>query len=281
MTCRIAAFWSQPPTSQSAASAAGCEPPTTKPKNRPDGIAVSPGSQAPASRSTTWSAGDGPSGRSRPSASATSSTRRPRRHRPVVEAVQPAGRVLVGPGEGGVRRGLCRAWRRAVVVPVLVSVTGPVFGRTDPLGQPRTRFAQVSTVHESIDARLRAFIEAQPVFFVGTAPLAGGHVNVSPKGLSDTFAVVDEHTVAYLDITASGAETIAHLRENGRITLMFCSFERHAEHRTPARDRPRGEPSTTTSSPTWAARFRRTRRPLGDRRRRRPGLGLVRLLACR
>ena len=100
-----------------------------------------------------------------------------------------------------------------------------MFGRTDPLGQTRTRFAQVSTVHESIDARLRAFIEAQPVFFVGTAPLAGGHVNVSPKGLSDTFTVVDEHTVAYLDLTASGAETIAHLRENGRITLMFCSFE--------------------------------------------------------
>lgn len=84
----------------------------------------------------------------------------------------------------------------------------------------------MGTVHESIDARLRAFVEAQPVFFVGTAPLAGGHVNVSPKGLADTFVVVDEHTVAYLDLTASGAETIAHLRENGRITLMFCSFER-------------------------------------------------------
>ena len=82
-------------------------------------------------------------------------------------------------------------------------------------------------VHERIDDRLRAFVEAQQVFFVGTAPSgAEGHVNVSPKGLADTFAVVDDHTVAYLDLTASGAETIAHLRDNGRIVLMFCSFER-------------------------------------------------------
>lgn len=86
----------------------------------------------------------------------------------------------------------------------------------------------MGTVHEAIDERLREFIERQHVFFVATAPLAGGHVNVSPKGLADTFRVVDEHTVAYLDLTASGAETVAHLREpgNGRITVMFCSFDR-------------------------------------------------------
>ena len=82
-------------------------------------------------------------------------------------------------------------------------------------------------VHERIDGRLRDFIERQHVFFVATAPSdPQGRVNVSPKGIAGTFAVVDDHTVAYLDITASGAETIAHLRENGRITLMFCSFER-------------------------------------------------------
>jgi hypothetical protein len=82
-------------------------------------------------------------------------------------------------------------------------------------------------VLERIDDRLRAFIDAQHVFFVGTAPTGpAGHVNVSPKGLTDTFAVVDDHTVAYLDLTASGAETIAHLRQNGRIVVMFCSFER-------------------------------------------------------
>lgn len=80
-------------------------------------------------------------------------------------------------------------------------------------------------LHESITERLREFIEAQHVFFVATAPLSGdGHVNVSPKGL-DTLRVVDERTVAYLDLTGSGAETVAHLRENGRITLMFCAFE--------------------------------------------------------
>ncbi|WP_277211885.1 pyridoxamine 5'-phosphate oxidase family protein [Isoptericola croceus] len=81
-------------------------------------------------------------------------------------------------------------------------------------------------VHERIDGRLRAFLEAQQVFFVGTAPLSGdGRVNVSPKGIDGTFVVLDDHTVAYLDLTASGAETIAHLRENGRITLMFCAFD--------------------------------------------------------
>ena len=86
----------------------------------------------------------------------------------------------------------------------------------------------MSRVHNAIDGRLRELVEAQHVFFVATAPLSGGRVNVSPKGIAGTFVVVDEHTVAYLDVTASGAETIAHLREpgNGRITLMFCSFDR-------------------------------------------------------
>lgn len=80
-------------------------------------------------------------------------------------------------------------------------------------------------VYERIDERLRSFIEEQHVVFVATAPSGpGGHVNLSPKGVGGTFAILDEHTVAYLDITASGAETIAHLRENGRITLMFCAF---------------------------------------------------------
>ena len=80
-------------------------------------------------------------------------------------------------------------------------------------------------VHEQIDARLQAFVEAQPVWFVATAPLAAdGHVNVSPKGGTGTLVVLDPHTVAYLDLTASGAETIAHLRENGRITIMCCAF---------------------------------------------------------
>jgi hypothetical protein len=80
-------------------------------------------------------------------------------------------------------------------------------------------------VYEAIDGRLREFILAQPVFFVGTAPSgADGHVNVSPKGVSGSFAVIDELTVAYLDYGGSGIETVAHLRDNGRIVLMFCAF---------------------------------------------------------
>ncbi|MFJ9666149.1 pyridoxamine 5'-phosphate oxidase family protein [Streptomyces sp. NPDC101219] len=80
--------------------------------------------------------------------------------------------------------------------------------------------------YERIDGRLRTFIEEQPVFFTATAPLsADGTVNLSPKGLRGSFAVLDEHTVAYLDFAGSNAETIAHLRENGRITLMWCAFQ--------------------------------------------------------
>ncbi|MGY0057007.1 pyridoxamine 5'-phosphate oxidase family protein [Streptomyces sp. LZ34] len=80
-------------------------------------------------------------------------------------------------------------------------------------------------VHERIDGRLRAFIDEQKIFFTATAPLAGdGTVNLSPKGLTGSFAVLDELTVAYLDFAGSNAETIAHLRENGRITLMWCAF---------------------------------------------------------
>lgn len=77
---------------------------------------------------------------------------------------------------------------------------------------------------ETITPELTEFLEAQPVFFVGTAPASTDHhVNVSPKGL-DSFRVLDDHTVAYLDLHGSGIETVAHLRENGRITLMFCAF---------------------------------------------------------
>jgi len=70
-----------------------------------------------------------------------------------------------------------------------------------------------------------AWIARQPMFFVATAPLAGdGHVNCSPKGL-DSLRVLDPRTVAYVDLTGSGAETVAHVLENGRVTLMFCAFE--------------------------------------------------------
>jgi hypothetical protein len=78
---------------------------------------------------------------------------------------------------------------------------------------------------ERIDTELAAWIKKQPLFFVATAPLsAGGHVNLSPKG-GDAFCVLGAKEVAYQDFTGSGAETAAHLRENGRIVIMFCAFE--------------------------------------------------------
>lgn len=79
-------------------------------------------------------------------------------------------------------------------------------------------------VLEAIDERLSAWIGRQHVFFVATAPSQGGHVNVSPKG-QDTLVVLDPRTVAYADLTGSGVETIAHLRDNGRVTIMLCAFE--------------------------------------------------------
>lgn len=80
-------------------------------------------------------------------------------------------------------------------------------------------------VYDALDDALIAFIKAQRMFFVATAPLAAdGCVNVSPKGY-DSLAVIDAHTVAYLDLGGSGVETIAHVQENGRITIMFCAFE--------------------------------------------------------
>lgn len=80
-------------------------------------------------------------------------------------------------------------------------------------------------VYERLDDRLTSFIRRQHLFFVATAPLGGdGLLNVSPKGL-DSFRILDERRVAYLDLTGSGVETIAHLRENGRIVLMFCAFD--------------------------------------------------------
>src|SRR6478672_13256222 len=81
-------------------------------------------------------------------------------------------------------------------------------------------------VFDGIDERLAAWIAAQPLFFVASAPLdADGHVNLSPKGPIDTLRVLDEHTVAYLDLVGSGAETVAHLQDNGRIVVMLCAFE--------------------------------------------------------
>jgi hypothetical protein len=92
--------------------------------------------------------------------------------------------------------------------------------------------AQTWTMGEAFDEitePMQDFIVQQHMFFVATAPLAdGGRVNVSPKGY-DSFRLLSPHRVAYLDLTGSGVETIAHLRENGRITFMFCAFDGEPE----------------------------------------------------
>jgi hypothetical protein len=82
----------------------------------------------------------------------------------------------------------------------------------------------VGRTYDALTPELVGWIARQPLFFVATAPSNGGHINLSPKGY-DTFAVVDPRQVAYLDLTGSGVETIAHLRHDGRITVMFCAFE--------------------------------------------------------
>ncbi len=84
----------------------------------------------------------------------------------------------------------------------------------------------MAKVFDEIDEHLRRWIARQSMFFVATAPLdPDGHVNVSPKGPIGSLAVLGRRRVAYLDVHGSGAETIAHLRENGRICVMLCAFE--------------------------------------------------------
>lgn len=86
-------------------------------------------------------------------------------------------------------------------------------------------WALVGQVYAEIDEALQAWIEKQPLWFVATAPLsADGQVNCSPRG-HDTFSVLGPRRVAWVDYTGSGVETIAHLRENGRVCLMFASFD--------------------------------------------------------
>ena len=81
-------------------------------------------------------------------------------------------------------------------------------------------------VFDGIDGKLAAWIGRQRMFFVGTAPSGDdGHINVSPKGGANLFHVTGPHGFAYVDLMGSGIETIAHLRENGRIVVMFCAFE--------------------------------------------------------
>jgi predicted pyridoxine 5'-phosphate oxidase superfamily flavin-nucleotide-binding protein len=83
----------------------------------------------------------------------------------------------------------------------------------------------VGRVYDVIDIATRQWLTKQPMFFVATAPNdLDGHVNLSPKGAAGAFRVLGPTTVAYVDLVGSGVETVAHLRENGRIALMFCAF---------------------------------------------------------
>ena len=111
-------------------------------------------------------------------------------------------------------------------------VRGPRAVRVPHLGTRRVRLQQRVTrgplmgkTYDNITPAIAEFIAKQPMFFVATAPLAkDGLVNVSPKALDGTFVVVDDHRVAYIDLMGSTGETVAHIRENGRITIMFNSF---------------------------------------------------------
>ena len=84
----------------------------------------------------------------------------------------------------------------------------------------------MARTYDEITDQIRDWVTKQSMYFVATAPLSGdGHVNVSPKGPIGSLRVLGPHRVAYLDIAGSGAETIAHLRENGRIVVMLCAFD--------------------------------------------------------
>ena len=93
-----------------------------------------------------------------------------------------------------------------------------------PAESHRHKIVAMGRVTDHIDEPTSAWIERQHLFFVATAPSMGGHVNLSPKGL-DSFRILSPTEAAYLDLTGSGAETIAHVRDNGRITVMFSAFE--------------------------------------------------------
>lgn len=99
-------------------------------------------------------------------------------------------------------------------------------GTQDGSGQLALAFYDnMAKVFQEIDSAIADWISRQKVFFVATAPLSGdGLVNCSPKGM-ETFKVIDGKTVAYLDLTGSGVETIAHLKENSRIVVMMCALE--------------------------------------------------------
>ena len=156
--------------------------------------------------------------------------------------------------------------------------------------RPRARARRLTVLGKTfdlIDDHLRGWIARQPLFFVATAPLdADGHVNVSPKGPIGSLQVTGEREVAYLDVVGSGAETIAHLRENGRIVVMLCAFNGpprivrlHGRGIVLTPDEPRF--AELLAAHDFAEPQAESRAPLDRRRRRRSGSPTHAATACR
>ncbi|ODH12919.1 hypothetical protein ACO22_07781 [Paracoccidioides brasiliensis] len=100
--------------------------------------------------------------------------------------------------------------------------------QTTPLAAqcPRRTGSKMVAFFDSIPEDLKLWLLSQPVFFVASAPSIAAHINLSPKGLpSASLAVLSPNHIAYLDANGSGNESISHIRENGRMTIMFCSFD--------------------------------------------------------
>lgn len=105
------------------------------------------------------------------------------------------------------------------------SIPKPPISSYQPPSHSYTTTLNMVKFFPSISPDHAEFMLAQPLFYVASAPLVRSHVNLSPKGQpSRSFAVLGPNTVAYVDATGSGCETIAHVYENGRVTVMFCSF---------------------------------------------------------
>jgi hypothetical protein len=103
----------------------------------------------------------------------------------------------------------------------IISPPSPIFAKHSQI-----QVLSMPKFYPSISPDIRDWALSQKVFFTASAPLRGRHINVSPKGLPDaSFAILGPNEAAYVDSTGSGGETICHLRENGRITILFCSFD--------------------------------------------------------
>ncbi len=157
----------------------------------------------------------------------TGNRKRPAERRAVSSVFESSG---TSPPSGAVSASSSDGSRTMLSSAAATSQTATI-GRASPCAASVPRMTTLVRVEifDEITERLAEFIRRQPVFFVASAPLDGdGHVNVSPKGL-DTLRLLGPDRLVYLDLSGSGAETAAHLRENGRICVMFCAFDGPAQ----------------------------------------------------